>query len=186
MRRYIVPAALAALAVLVAASLVWAATIKIVVEGEDYYSIKPSMAKHASEVASGKAYIHIPLRRPHAATETEPSDDGNARFRIRVPASGVYRLWARGHWYDSCGNSFFLIVDDKPATVIGEDGTYQKWHWVKGPRLQLSAGVHIIRIQNKEDGAKLDQFMLTNNSRYVPVRAEKRTPQYIIKPDDND
>ncbi|MGC9320004.1 MAG: hypothetical protein ACP5KN_18375, partial [Armatimonadota bacterium] len=63
--------------------------------------------------------------------------------------------------------------------------TYQKWHWVKGPRLQLSAGVHTIRFQNKEDGAKLDQFMLTNNSRYVPVRAETRTPQYIIKPDDN-
>ena len=27
---------------------------------------------------------------------------------------------------------------------------------------------------------KLDQFLLTTSTRYVPVRAEKRTPQYIV------
>ena len=62
--------AMVAVACVIVASLVWAGTTKIVVEGEDYYSIKPSMAKAASEVASGKAYVHIPLRRPHAAPES--------------------------------------------------------------------------------------------------------------------
>ncbi len=184
MRRFIVPT-IVVLAILMVIGYAWAASIKIVVEGEDYYSIKPSMAKAPSQVASGKAYIHIPLRRPHATTETGPADDGNARFRVRIPSAGVYQLWARAHWYDACGNSFFVVVDDKPATIVGEDGTYQKWHWVKGPRLQLTAGEHIIRFQNREDGAKLDQFMLTNNARYVPVRAEKHTPEYIIKPPKN-
>ncbi len=183
MRRLTAATSIVVPAVLVAATLAWAATIKIVVEGEDYYSIKPSMAKATgSTQAAGGAYVHIPLRRPHATTETGPADDGNARFRINVPSAGTYTLWARCNWYDSCGNSFFVIVDSKPATTIGEDGTYQTWHWVKGARLSLSAGVHEIRIQNREDGAKLDQFLLTNNSRYVPVRAETRTPQYIIKP----
>ena len=74
------------------------------------------------------------------------------------------------------------IVDETPSTVIGEDGTYGSWHWVKGARITLTAGQHVIRFQNREDGAKLDQFLLTNNSRYVPVRAETRTPQYIIRP----
>jgi len=182
MRRLIAVTTIVAL-VLVAASLAWATTVKIVVEGEDYFSIKPSMAKATgSTQAAGGAYIHIPLRRPHATTETGPADDGNARFRINVPAAGTYTLWARANWYDSCGNSFFVIVDETPSTVIGEDGTYGSWHWVKGARITLTAGQHVIRFQNREDGAKLDQFLLTNNSRYVPVRAETRTPQYIIRP----
>ncbi len=181
MRQFIVPGAIVALAVLVAASLVWAASVKIVAEGEDYVSIKPSMVRTTTTAGgvSGKKYIQIPLRRPHATTETGPSDDGNARFKINVPSSGSYRLWLRAWWYDACGNSFFVIVDDKPAVSV-EDPTYQTWHWVKGPKLTLSAGTHTIRIQNKEDGARLDQFLLTNNSRYVPTRVETRTPQYIL------
>jgi len=174
---------IAAIAMIVVGTLVWAGTIKIVVEAEDYYSIKPSMTKTTSEVASGKKYVHIPLRRPHAVEETGPADDGHARYRVKTPAAGAYRLWALSNWYDGCGNSFFLYVDDKPAVVIGQDGTYQHWHWVKGPRLQLAEGWHWIRFQNREDGAKLDQFMLTTSSRYVPVRKETPTPQYIAKPE---
>jgi len=120
-----VTAAVAAVAVVAVATLVWAGITKIVVEGEDYYSIKPSMAKASSELASGGAYVHIPLRRPHAIEEAGPHDDGNARYRVKVPASGNYRLWARCNWYDGCGNSFFVIVDDKPATVIGQDASYE-------------------------------------------------------------
>jgi len=46
-------------------------------------------------------------------------------------------------------------------------------------RVSLTAGPHTIRIQNREDGAKLDQFMLTT-TKAIPVRAEKETKQYII------
>jgi len=173
---------IAAAAISALAALVWAGTTKIVVEGEAYYSIKPSMAVATSEVASGGKYVQIPLRRPHAATETDPADDGHAKYRVKAPADGNYRLWALCSWYDGCGNSFFVIVDENPATIIGQDGTYQRWHWVKGPRVQLSAGWHWIKIQNREDGAKLDQFMLTTSERYVPVAKEAPTPEFIAKP----
>jgi hypothetical protein len=166
----------------VVASLAWAAHVKIVVEAEHYYSIKPSMAVAASEVASGGKYVHIPLRRPHGENESGPYDDGHALYRINVPRAGLYRLWALTHWHDECGNSFFVIVDDTPQSWIGEDGTVQKWHWVKGKTYQLSAGVHTIRFQNREDGAKLDQFMLTTDMRYVPTRIERETPEYVIMP----
>ncbi len=86
MRRlpYAMRVALVAVAVVAVTALVWAGTVKIVVEGEDYYSIKPSMAKATSEVASGKKYVHIPLRRPHAVSETGPADDGHAKYRVKV------------------------------------------------------------------------------------------------------
>ncbi len=160
----------------------WAAKVSIVVEGEHYYSIKPSMQIVASQSASGGKFVQIPLKRPHGEDETGPYDDGNAVYRINVPSAGLYRLWARAHWHDSCGNSFFVVVDDQPQSWIGEDGTMQKWHWVKGKTYQLSAGVHTIKFQNREDGAKLDQFMLTTDTRYVPTRVERETSQYIIRP----
>ena len=91
----------------------------------------------------------------------------------------MYRFWGRCHWYDGCGNSFFLKIGNKPKVVLGQDGTYQVWHWVKGPRMALNAGTHQIVIQNREDGAKMDQFLLTSDEKYIPVRAETETKQYI-------
>lgn len=182
MRRLIAPVVIAVLAVLLVSGSAWAQTVKIVVNAADYTSIKPSMVRVASNAAgvSDGAYIHIPPRRPRPETESGPTDDGNARFKVRVPTAGTYTLWARTWWYDSCGNSFFIVINDRPATYI-EDATYQTWHWVRGPQVQLSAGEHTIRIQNREDGARLDQFMLINNTRYVPTRIETRTPQFIAK-----
>lgn len=182
MRRFIAPAVIVTLVVLLVTGVAWAAMVKIVVEAGDYTSIKPSMVKTTttSGGVGNNDYIQIPLRRPHATTETGPADDGNARYTINVPSAGVYQFWARTWWYDACGNSFFIVVDDKPAVYI-EDATYQTWHWVKGPKLTLSAGQHTIRIQNREDGARMDQFMLINNTQYVPTRIETRTSQYIVR-----
>lgn len=179
MRRYITATIIAVVAVALVTSFAWAATVKIVVEGEDYASIKPSMAKATSTQASNGAYVHIPLRRPHATTETGPADDGNCVYKINVPSAGTYQLWARTNWYDGCGNSFFIIVDNSPSAYI-QDATYGRWHWVKGPSYSLTAGQHTVRFQNREDGAKLDQFLLINTTRYVPTGAETRTPQYIV------
>jgi len=160
-----------------------ASAAKVVAEAEHYYTIKASMAKASSQVASGSAYIHIPLQRPHGIIEGAPFDTGYALFKVKIPKTGTYNLWGRVHWYDGCGNSFLLKIDDKPQMVFGNDGTYQRWHWVRGLRISLTEGVHTIRFQNREDGAKLDQFMLTTDTRYVPVRAEKETKQYIIRPE---
>ncbi len=182
MRRFTVPAVLIVMAVVLTAGIAWTQTVRIVVDAGDYTSIKPSMVRTSttsSAVAEG-TFIQIPPRRPRPEEETGPTDDGNAVYRVNVPTAGTYRLWARTWWYDSCGNSFFIVINDRPATYI-EDATYQTWHWVRGPQVQLNAGTNTIRVQNREDGARLDQFMLTNNARYVPTRIEARTPQYIVK-----
>lgn len=148
---------------------------KVVVEAEKCVTIAPSMQKATSTLASNGAYIQIPLRRPHATSETGPADTGNATYRANIPLAGSYRFWGRTQWEDGCGNSFFLKIGSKPAVVLGQDGTYQRWHWVKGPTVQLPAGAVPIIIQNREDGAKIDQFMLTSDLNYVPVRAEHAT-----------
>ena len=149
---------------------------KIVVEAEKYSSITPSMVKtvETSGSISNNGFIQIPLRRPHATTQTGPGDSGSCTYKINVTQAGNYSFWFRAWWYDSCGNSFFVIIDNKPAMYV-EDATYQVWHWVKGPTTALSVGIHTIKIQNREDGARLDQFLLNSNSNYVPTRVEVAT-----------
>lgn len=158
----------------------------IVVEAEHYNSIKASMAKIADSTASAGAAISIPLRRPHATTETGPGDDGNATYKIRVGSAGLYQFWGRAKWHDACGNSFFLLVDSTTVntkTPYFTDQSFGVWHWVVGPKIRLTAGVHSIRIQNREDGAKLDQWVLTTRPKeqWVPVRTQAETPNALVR-----
>jgi hypothetical protein len=158
---------------LVAGAALHAASNKVVLEAESALSIVPSMVKGTDAGASKGAYLGIPLARPHATTEGAPKDQGRATYKVKIPNAGTWRFWARTKWTDGCGNSFFLKIGSKPQVDLGQDGTYGSWHWVKGPSLSLPAGVVNVTIQNREDGSKIDQFILTKDTRYVPVRIEK-------------
>ena len=169
-----------------------ACAVTLVFEAEHYTWIKPCMEKVTDTGAAGGHCVQIPLRRPHGVEEMDPSDDGNVTFKIYVPQAGRYRLFARVHWYDSCGNSFFVFVDDLNTqnALYLTDSSYQKWHWVGmrdalGDRqYTLTKGYHLIRFQNREDGAKLDQLLLTTKpERGTPVRIQRETPQYLWRPE---
>lgn len=161
--------------VLVAGVAYTAVATKVVVEAEKYTSIVPSMAKAGNTAASAGYCMQIPLRKPHGKVEGAPVDQGKAVYTVKIPQAGVYQFWGRCWWYDSCGNSFFLKIGSRPEVQLGQDGTYQTWHWVKGgPAVQLPAGNVTVVLRNREDGAKIDQFMLTRNLKYVPVRIEKK------------
>jgi len=42
-------------------------------------------------------------------------------------------------------------------------------------KLKLTAGEHTLRIQNREDGIKVDQLLLCDDPGYVPVGVEETT-----------
>ena len=159
---------------------------KIVIEAEHFFKIAPSMKVSVDSKASQGKCIEIPLILPHAIDESGPSDNGKTVYKINIPAEGFYRFWARCWWYDGCGNSFFLQWDKKPKVTLGSDQTFKKYHWVKGPKMQLSQGIHYIKVINREDGAKMDQWLLwlldsPSKDNWIPVRAERETSQYIVK-----
>lgn len=176
----------AVVAVALIANATGAFAAKIVVENEHYKSIKPSMELRTDSKASGGKCIERPLKRPHAASESAPSDTGNAEYEINVPSTGTYQFWGRCWWWDACGNSFYVLLDATTVTSKTPyitDQTFKKWHWVAGPTLRLTKGVHKIRVQYREDGARMDQFLLTTTpkNRWEPSRIERETPQYIVK-----
>ena len=170
------------------ATVVFAATrYRIVVEAEHYNSIKASMtAKGGDSTASSGKYVEYPLKRPHAQAENSAikGDGGHATFKVKVPEQGNYLVYVRSWWYDACGNSFFLVVDDKPAQIVGGDGTLQTWKWRKAPRAYaLTAGVHTIKLQNREDGARADEILVTNDTRTTPTGRMAETPAYLVAND---
>lgn len=126
---------------------------------------------------SGSGYLEIPDKANGKSKEGDGSNlPGYARFEVNVPQAGSYKLWARVLWPNGCGNSFWAYKDGRPKQKLGEDGTYDVWHWVelKGSKLALSKGTNVIIIGNREDGVLLDQLQVTTSGR-VPTNQEKPT-----------
>lgn len=69
----------------------------------------------------------------------------DATTKIKVPAAGKYRVWARtkdwvAHWKaPGTPGRFQLLIDGKPlATEFGTEG--ELWHWQPGGEVELPAG----------------------------------------------
>jgi hypothetical protein len=124
----------------------------------------------ASKQYSGRGFLEIPWDR------NETKGTGQAGYRLNVVTAGTYTLWARTYWLNGCGNSIAVLVNGGPVAVLGEDGTYDKWHWVGGKaRVRLKAGVNTLVLKNRETGIRVDQFFLSQDDEYIPTGVRKVT-----------
>jgi hypothetical protein len=82
-------------------------------------------------------------------------------FSLSKPATVV--LWLRASWHDGCGNSIAASFDGAPPRLVGNDGTYHVWHWVRGFEADLAAGEHELRLHPREDGLALEQILITSD-----------------------
>ena len=164
-----------AVAVLIGIAGFAAAGGTICFEAESAETVAASMQTRSVADASEGACLEL----PQGAGNPPDVIEGDATCAFLVPKGGTYALWCRVWWLDECGNSFTMTIDDGKPFTFGQDGTYKEWHWVKAPpafrKISLKEGRHTLRIQNREDGARLDQIVLTANRRYVPVGIEKTT-----------
>lgn len=168
---------------------IWAsATEMICVEAESATAVsEPMMATDATVTqqagaavpapgASGSSYLEVPQGKGNPPAVT----GGVATVTFETNQDGQYYLWCRAWWTDECANSASLSVDGAPPFTFGQDATYKHWHWVKAPlrlkQLKLSAGRHVLKISNREDGIRLDQILVTNDKKYVPVGIEAIQP----------
>lgn len=102
---------------------------------------------------------------------------GEATYEFTLKESGTYFLWCRVWWLDECGNSLTMTLNDGRPFTFGNDAVYKSWHWVKAPRrvpdLRMEAGTQKLMIQNREDGVRIDQVLITKDRRFVPVGVEQ-------------
>lgn len=124
----------------------------------------------AVKEASGGKCLEIP-----EGAGKPPEAGGEAIYKFEAQNDGKFVLWIRSWWTDGCGNSLTLILDNGRPFIFGEDGTFKAWHWVRGMKAELKAGAHELKIQNREDGIKIDQILFASDTRYVPTGIEDVT-----------
>lgn len=150
-----------------------AANAKVCFEAEGASSVESPIKKvtpGASSKYSGRGYLDIPW------DKNKTKGVGKAIVRVKVKTPGLYYLWARTYWANGCGNSIGISVNGGDLATIGEDGTYDKWHWPDSHvRVNLKAGVNTFVIKNKETGVRVDQIFLCQDGDYTPTGIRKVT-----------
>jgi hypothetical protein len=148
------------------------AATKICVEAESATAVQPALKKvlpGANAAYSGAGYIHIPW------DKNETKGQGQATLKVNAAAPGAYYVWARTFWENGCGNSISLSVNGQER-ILGEDGTYNKWHWVNsGTRVEVKKGLNTIVLKNRETGVKIDQVFFTDDPDYTPTKTRTVT-----------
>lgn len=142
----------------------FAANAKVCFEAEKYASIESPLKKVSETGTSGGGAIEIPW------DKNKTKGIGSATYKFNVKTAGVYYVWARSFWANGCGNSVEVAVNGSPPKVLGEDGTYDSWHWVGGKaRVQFKAGANTLVLHNRETGVKVDQYFFCQDKDYTPV-----------------
>lgn len=143
-----------------------AANTKVCFEAEKPGKIESPLRKVTGKgaVVSGGGYLEIPW------DQNATKGIGNATYSINAPKAGAYIVWARCFWANGCGNSIQVAVNGGGPKVLGEDGTYDSWHWVGGKaRVTLKAGKNTLVLHNRETGVQVDQIFLCTDPDYTPV-----------------
>jgi hypothetical protein len=152
---------------------------EIWIEAEDGEIYAPMEVGDDSNASAG-GYTVVP---DGTGIISDPSSEqaGYAEYNFNAPVAGNYIIWGRVIANDSASDSFFVMMDGGQAltwhTKKGETGT---WTWdVVSKRnydderdasnplsYRLEAGTHTLRIQQREDGAKIDRILITDDMEY--------------------
>jgi len=132
--------------------------VRIEVKAKDGSAIAP--------VVISNGYATTPRGRDFSGTPrpTDGKTGGSVTWQMTAPSAGEYVLMADVWWVDAKGNSWYVSVDGGQETTFGNDPVYGRWHWVTGPTYRLAAGRHTIRFHTREDGARVRQVALTNDT----------------------
>lgn len=100
---------------------------------------------------------------------------GRASYVFDAPRKDTYYVYLRSKWRDNCGNSAWVKIDDGQWFNLEDElGLIElknftwAWHplWVGGaPKgFELTAGPHTLWFNVREDGPKLDQWLISTEA----------------------
>jgi len=170
--------------------------VKIVLEAEEFTTIQDKhtdgtvvmMVKHQKQGAP-ISFIDI----PDGFIKTCGLEDkkgagklpGRASYAFDVPRDDTYYLFLRAQWMDDCGNSLWVYIDQEPwysiEDQLGLNPVQKTYSWAWHPLFlegtlkgyKLKAGKHTLWINVREDGPKLDQFVISTETSQVGEAAKK-------------
>ena len=100
---------------------------------------------------------------------------GKATYDFEAPRDDTYYVFLRAKWYDTCGNSVWVRVDDSSYMNLEDENGKQSeraynWAWhalmqegrPKG--FKLTKGKHTLYMAVREDGPWLDQWLISSEA----------------------
>ncbi|MEW6299733.1 MAG: fibronectin type III domain-containing protein [Thermodesulfobacteriota bacterium] len=150
--------------------------VKIWLEAEEG-AVIPPMVVAKDSLASGEQYVWTPNKSGNVTDPLKPA--GEAQFVFEIPRNDVYVIWGRVRTQVD-DDSFHVAIDGDYADAAMWDTvrstSKEPWRWdqvndrsVADPALfELKAGVHTLHIKHREDGARIDQVLITNDLDFVP------------------
>jgi hypothetical protein len=117
--------------------------------------------------ASGGRYVTVA---PGNNSKTAAPATGHATATFTVPADATCKVWARVIAANTGDDSFWVRIDGGPWIAWNGIPVGTAWHWadLRGTSgspvtANLTAGEHTVTFAYREDGARLDRLLLTND-----------------------
>lgn len=169
--------------------------VKVVIECEAYSRIedrekggKDVLKKGSSTEGTEIVYLECPdgwMNQCGYTEKTGGAVPGKAFYVFEVPRDGTYYLFLRAQWYDNCGDSVFVRIDDGEFQAIEDtegkvtDVSYMwAWHPLRYQgrmkAVELKAGKHQLELSVREDGPKFDKFLIASDA--TPPAPETANP----------
>ena len=140
-------------------------------------AVKPKMCIGKDATARGGAYVWTP-----GEAGGRGSGHGSVSWQLQVKDPGTYRLWGRVLAPTPDDDSFFVSANAGLYTRIGTRGDIvlprTDWHLGSGPiwrwrefpvDVVLPKGPVVLTLHTREDGAKIDVLVLTDDTAFHPA-----------------
>ncbi len=130
-------------------------------------SLTAPMVIQSGPTSSGNQFVEIPEGAGNNYNDATQGGPGQVSFSINIPQSGTYALWARTIALNGTSDSFYIT---RNGNLISEwtAPLSTTWKWNKISNVSLTAGSLTLAFRQREDGAKLDQVLLTSDLNLVP------------------
>ena len=132
------------------------------VEAEWYTTRNGRFAEVADPSRSGGVTMTI----PGSGMRKDPAT--YLSFDLDVTNGGKFYVWLLGYGPDGSADSFSVQIDSGKTTVASLPRAGWGWKRTSGT-FALASGAHSLLIKNREDGASVDQILLTSDARYTPA-----------------
>ena len=155
----------------------------VVFEAEDFGSNTASASHQwvATNAVPGYASIGYVQALPDTGATWEvdwTNGSPSLSYPVTLAASGTFFVWLRGYATGSTNDSVHLGLD---GATGGADRlswtTYGAWTWTNrtdagtpAAIMATATGDHVVNLWMREDGARVDRFVLTTNASFRPRR----------------
>jgi hypothetical protein len=134
----------------------------------------PLLIKDDAQASDGS---YIEVLAGNDSKTTMPAVEGVAKLVFENPGSAAtFTIWARVIAPTDGDDSFWLKMDNGSAIKWNGMPLGNTWHWVQvkadgvstPAQFSLATGSHTLKVAYREDGTKLDAFIITSNSSFNP------------------